>query len=259
MKLPVTRIGPAIFFTIALASVFLATPLNASAIPLSAYHENLKRAITALDTLSQMDEEESQESYERRLTDTVSAVRTTLPEKQSVESASSSWEVDNTWLHKKLDEFEAATGSDSEDLRTQLVQSLRTIEERVAEFEKAPSSEGLSKDEANRRLQGILSRSEYGQQSGQGSAIARLVNQFVRWISQFLPRMSPMSPSRGSPLTLVAQFVVVALALSVIVYVLIKLVRHFGKRSLRVKPKKRRKLASSWASDSNLKQLRPTC
>jgi hypothetical protein len=235
-----TNDGPAIFSYIALVFVLLAVPLQASAIPLSDYHENLKRAITALDSLSQRDEGESQESYERRVTETVTAVRSTIPEKQSVESGTSSWEVDNSWLHNKLDEFEASTGEDSKDLQGQVIQSLQTIEERVAEFEKAPSSDGLSKDEANKRLQGILSRSEYGNQSGQGSAIARLVSRFFRWILQFIPRLSPMNPSQGSPLTVVAQFVVVAVAVAVIAYVLVKLLRHFGKRSLQVKKKKKK-------------------
>ena len=220
--------------------MLLLVPANIAALPLSDYHQNLKRAITALDSLAQSDEGEDQVSYEHRLTDTVNGVRKLIPEKQSVESGSSVWEVDNSWLHKKLDEFEAQTTSERAELRHQLIQSLQAIEERVGEFVKAPDGEGLSKEEANRRLNGILSRSEYGGQPGQGSAIAQLINRFVRWLSQFLPRIGPMNRSQGSPLTVLAQFVVVALAGSVIVYVIIKLARHFGKRSHKVKSKKKK-------------------
>jgi Domain of unknown function (DUF4129) len=237
IKLQVTRIW---FPLILLALVFFSAPMDIVAIPLSDYHQNLQRAITALDSLAQSDEDEDQTSYEGRLTETVSGVRRLIPEKQSVESGSSVWEVDNSWLHKKLDEFEAQEPSERDDLRTQLIQSLQTIEERVGEFEKASVVENSSKEESNKRLEGILSRSEYGEQSGQGSAMARLINRFVRWLSQFLPRISPMNPSKGSPLTVLAQFVVVALAAAVIVYVLIKLARHFGKRSHKVKPKKKK-------------------
>ena len=237
MKLQAIRIRfPFILFTL----VFFVAPINIAAIPLSDYHQNLQRAITALDSLAQSDEDEDQPSYERRLTETVNAVRKLIPENQSVESGSSVWDVDNSWLHKKLDEFEAEDASERADLRHQLIQSLQTIQERVGEFQNAPAAENPSKDEANRRLEGILSRSEYGGQSGQGSAIARLFSRFIRWLSQFLPRMSPMNPSKGNPLTVLAQFVVVALAAAVIVYVIIKLARHFGKRSHKVKAKKKK-------------------
>ncbi len=236
MKLQAIRIQ---FPFIILALTFLFAPMNVDAIPLSEYRQNLERAVTALDTLNQSDEDEDQASYERRVTETVDAVRKLIPEKQSVEEGSSVWDVDNSWLHKKLDEFEAETAADQVYLRHQLIESLRTIEERVGEFEKA-SLEELPRDKANQKLQEILSRSEYGGQSGQGSAIARLINRFVRWISQFLPRISPMNPSKGSPLTVLAQVLVVALAAAVIVYVILKLARHFGKRSHRVKPKKKK-------------------
>lgn len=220
--------------------VLFIAPANIVAIPLSEYHQNLKRAITALDTLAQSDENEDQASYEGRVQDTVTSVRKLIPEKQSVESGSSVWEVDNTWLHKKLDEFEAETTSQRPELRHRIIESLQAVEERVGEFEKAPANESLPKDEANRRLNGILSRSEYGGQSEQGSAIARLLNRLIHWIWQFLPRMGPMNRSQGSPLTVLAQVLVVALAASVIIYVIIKLARHFGKRSNKVKPKKKK-------------------
>ena len=235
-----TRIPRAIYPASLLLLLCLATPVSIVAIPLSEYRQNLQRAVTALDTLGQIDESEDSASYERRLTDTVTAVGQLVPENQSVESGSSNWAVDNSWLHKKLDELEAATASERSELRRQIIQSLQTIEERVGELEKSSTAEGLSKDEAGRRLAGILSRPEYGGQNGKGSAITRWLIRFTRWISQFLPRMSPLDPSHGSPLTVLAQFVVVALALAVIIYVIVKLTRLFSKRSRKIKPKKKK-------------------
>ena len=239
MKVHARRIRlPRLSFKVSLLMLLcLSAPVSIVAIPLSEYRQNLQRAVTALDTLGQLDEGEDHASYERRLTETVTAVGQLVPENQQVESGSSNWVVDNSWLHKKLDEFEVATASDRPEVRWQIIQRLQTIEERVDELEKASSYEGLSKEEASRRLSGILTRPEYGGPNGKGSAISRLLTRFVRWISQFLPSMSPMDPSHGSPLTVLAQFVVVALALAVIIYVIVKLARLFSRRSRKAKPK----------------------
>src|SRR5262245_13547888 len=93
----------------AIVLAVLGLAVQVSAIPLSEYHKNLQKAITALDTLAQVDENETNESYRHRFIETSNAVRNIVPEKQSVESEGSSYAVDNSWLHKKLDEFEAAT------------------------------------------------------------------------------------------------------------------------------------------------------
>jgi hypothetical protein len=116
---------------------------------------------------------------------------------------------------------------------------LKSIEQRVSELEKAKST-SLSKSDASKRLGEILSRSEYASQSGKSSALYRLLERFFKWLSQFLPQGSRLSPSHGSPLTAVAQVVVVALAALVIFFVLIKVLRHFKGRSRQTKVKKRK-------------------
>ena len=210
--------------------VFFVSTRPTFAIPVTEYQKNLQRAITALDTLGQLDEEESQEAFQHRLTDTTAAIRNVLPEKQSIESSGSVCEVDNSWLHKRLNEFETAAEPQRSSIRIQLIDSLKSIEQRVNELEKA-KTESMSKADASRRLSELLSRAEYAsQQSSKGSALWRLVERFVRWLSQFLPQGSRMSPSHGSPLTAVAQVVVVLLAAVVIAYVAVKLSKHLGRR-----------------------------
>jgi len=211
---------------------------HVSAIPLSDYHKNLQKAINALDTLAQVDEGETKEIYQHRLLETSNAVRNILPEKQTVEYERSSYAVDNSWLHKKLDEFEASTSSDGPFLRKQLIDRLKSIEERVADLERANAVSALSKTEANRKLDEILSRPEYATKANQGAFIFRLLDQFIRWLAKFLPQRSPLAQSHGSPFTAIAQIMVIALAIAVIVYVLVKLLKHFGRRSLRVKTKR---------------------
>ena len=105
-------------------------------------------------------------------------------------------------------------------------------------MEKANVSDSLSKNEANKKLSEILARSEYAAQDKKDSALYKLLERFIRWISQFLPQRSP-SRTKGSLLTTIAQILVVSLAAGVLIFVLSKLVRHFG-RSRKTTTKKRR-------------------
>ena len=210
---------------------------QASAIPLKDYHQNLQKAITALDTLAFVDEDETNESYQHRLVETSNAVRKILPEKETVESDSSSGIVDNSWLHKRLDEFEAAGAADRPYIHRQLIDRLKSIEERVTELQRATTFDAPSKDEANKKMAEILSRPEYATKTNQGAFIFRLLDRFIRWLAKFFPQRSPLASSHGSPLTAIAQVLVIALAAAVIIYVLITLVRHLGRRSSKVRSK----------------------
>jgi Domain of unknown function (DUF4129) len=219
--------------------VLFLVPSLAKAIPLTEYQKNLQRAITALDTLSQMDEEESVASYENRLTKTTDAVRNAVPERQSVESGDSVFTTDNTWLHKELDELQAVSESKRAAIRNQIVDSLKAIEERVNELERA-TAHGVTKAEASQRLANILARSEYASKARQSSALTRILDRFIRWLQSLFPQRSPLASSHGSPLTKIAQIFVVSLAVAVIAYVLLKLLRHFRGRTGKTAVKKKK-------------------
>jgi hypothetical protein len=211
---------------------------HASAIPLGEYHKNLQKAINALDTLAQGDEGETKETYQHRLVETSNAVRNILPEKETVEHEGLSYTVDNSWFHKKLDEFEASTSSDGPFIRKQLIDRLKSIEERVADLERATAVNASSKTEANQKLDEILSRPEYATKANQGAFILRLLERFIRWLAKLLPQRSPLAESHGSPFTAIAQMLVIVLAFAVIIYVAVQLLKHFGRRSSRVKTKR---------------------
>ena len=211
---------------------------TASAIPLSEYHKNLQKAINGLDTLAVVDEGETNESYQHRLVETSNSVRHIVPEKESVEYDGSTYTVDNSWLHKKLDEFEASTSTDQLLIRKQLIDRLRSIEERVSDLERATTVNALSKTEANQKLAEILSRPDYATRQNQGVFIFRLLDRFIRWLLRFLPQRSPFASSHGSPFTAIAQLLVLGLAGAVIIYVLVKLISRFGRRSPKVKTRK---------------------
>jgi len=228
------RLNPLLRIAI-ITLTFLGLAAHVSAIPLGEYHKNLQKSINALDTLAQVDEEETSESYQHRLIDTSNSVRHVVPEKESVEYDGTSYTVDNSWLHKKLDEFEASGEADRMLIRQQLIDRLRSIEERINDLERAKSVNGLSRTEANQKLSEILSRPEYANKANQGAFIFRLLDRFIRWLAKFLPQRSPLAASHGSPFTAIAQILVVLLAAGVIVYVLIKLISHFAGRSSNAK------------------------
>ena len=209
----------------------------ANASSLAEYHANLSRAITAIDSLSQFEEGEDLTGFDRRFVNTLNGVRKILPEKEQVQSGDSTFTVDNTWLHYRLDEFEAVATTERLTVRTQILDSLKAIEERVDELEKATAS-GLTKSEANARIANILSRPEFSSKAKQGSALKRLLIRFIEWLQQFLPQRSPITPGRSSWFTNIAQVVVLTLTLAVIGYVLFRLAKHFGGRGRKVRKKK---------------------
>ncbi len=211
------------------------------AIPLADYHKTLQQAITALDTLLQKDEEESPAGYQKRVNEISPAVRAALPKSQVVQSGADICNVDNSWLHAQLEEFEKAADSERPAIVAYTLERLQAIEERVAEMEK-PGLPSASKTEASERLAAILRRSEYAQQSRQGSAVARLWRDLVRWLLSLLPKRTPLKPGQAGLLSRLAQIFVIAIAVAAIAYVLRLFAPRFfraRKQKARVKPQPR--------------------
>jgi len=221
----------------ALATLLFLFPASVVAIPIADYHENLKKAITALDTLTQSEEEESSTDYENRFEHTIEGVRAALPEHQIVESPEGICEVDNSKLHKDLREMEQS--ADRFAKLSQLVQTLQAIEAGVAERQDAaPPAE--SKGWAKSRLESILARPEYKTGARGPNAFTRLLRDFFHWLRSFFPKPAPMEPGRANFISLVAQILVVLAALCVLLYV-IKMFLPRLKLARRHKAPKKRK------------------
>src|ERR1041385_1480091 len=141
-----------------LALLFFVFPVNVLAIPISDYQQNLKKAITALDTLTQSDENESTNDYNKRFDQTIEGVRQALPENQTVESETETYNVDNSWLHRDLDNLKQSVDILKET--SEINERLRALEARIAERQK-PIQSGESKNQAKDKLEGILARPEY--------------------------------------------------------------------------------------------------
>src|SRR5690348_18095829 len=101
-----------------LFALLLLVPItaNADTIPAAGYHNNVQRAVTALDSLRQIDENETSDSYEHRLDQTIAGVDEVLPERQSVQTSEGVCEVDNSWLHEELKQLKVASTSEQREI-----------------------------------------------------------------------------------------------------------------------------------------------
>lgn len=185
----------------------------------SEYHSNLKQVITALDTLLQSEEDESFSEFRKRFDDTFAAVRHALPETVTVDCGEQFCTVDNSWLHEELKAVEKALDSDWEELLTRVIEKLKSIEERVAELQN-PSTYASANATDKQRLSEILQRPEYQTTDRANSALVRLLNRFLRWISKFFERALPSESGTGARVIGIGtQILVIALALAVLAYV----------------------------------------
>ncbi|HEX7295956.1 MAG TPA: DUF4129 domain-containing protein [Pyrinomonadaceae bacterium] len=207
----------------------LFVPVFVQAATVAEYQRNLKEAITALDTLKQSDEEESDAAYRQRFRMTLTNVRTLLPESQMVECGEELCTVDNSWLHDQLKELQNASDDDWFRQLTQVIEQLKAIEERINELQSAKAG-GTSKSEAKQRLSGILARSEYATKSRAKSALTRIIEAIARWIQKLLGRHIPGEQVGRSPVTSIVQVIIIALALAVILYVIKLLIPHLARR-----------------------------
>lgn len=200
---------------------------DASGKSLSEYHLQLREAITVLDTMSQHDESESEADRSSRVSKTIASIRLALPERDSVQIGDNTIAVNNGWLHRELNTYEK-TPADRNATLTRILERLRALEHRVDEFDREGRT-AVDKAEATKRLTEILQRPEYTRNVQGESALARLWNQLLKWLQQFIPKPKPLAPGSAGWISQVAQVLVVLLALAVIAYV----IKNFAPRIFR--------------------------
>jgi hypothetical protein len=229
--IPIRFVSPILFFILCAVA--------GSARPLNEYQLQVKQAVSALDTLSQSDEGETEEARLTRIRETLAAVRIALPATEDVEWGETSFKVDNSWLHRELEAFEKAPPADREKSLTSITERLQALANRLEEIEKAKPT-AASKADAAKKLQEILQRSEYSHNQKEVSAFTRLWRDLMKWIESWFPKVPVMSPGRASLFTILAQIFVVVLALAVIGYVVrLFAPRVFRKRGTKKKSKRR--------------------
>jgi hypothetical protein len=200
-------------------SLFVFAASATHAIPLPDYHAHVRQAVTALDSLAQNDETESTWDYGTRSVETVQGVRNLLPPSQNVEWNGTSFNVDNSWLHQELDEYSRSKYSERLTFLRRTTERLQAISERLAELQTS-SSPSASKEEERRKLAEILQRAEYARKVKGQSFLTKFLDQFVKWFQNLFPKPKPLSPDSAGIFSLIAQIVVVLLAVGVLVFVL---------------------------------------
>ncbi len=244
--------------SLAVALVFICAA-SVSAIPVREYHSNLRQAVSALDSLAQSDETESSSAYETRRNETFAGVRQLLPTRQTIESGNETLNLDNSWLHRELDKFNQATNEERPGLLRQITQRLQALEQRIEEFETASGSRSSDKAESNRKMREILARPEFAVKPKEQSAISRLIDRILNWLKALVPEPKPLSPGKAGIFSQIAQVLVVALALGVLVLVLKmflpRLLRNRKPRKKKVKQEPRIVLGETLAPDQSALDL----
>ena len=208
-------------------------PATAAAIPIADYHFNIKYAISTLGHLSR-----SGHDFDSELPTAIESVRTKLPKHQTIEFEGEVYNVDNSWLHKELDELEKADNR-SERL-AHIVWTLQAIETRVAERAKPGGSPAENKQWAKTRLESILARPEYATDTEGSNALFRAIQDFFEWLAKFFPKPRAGNGSGINWITRIAQILVIGLAVAVLLYVLKTLYVWFSGRSRQPKIGKKR-------------------
>ena len=219
-------------------SLLLFSPAVTEAIPLSQYHQHIKQAVTALNTLAQVDETESAAQFVEREVETVRQVRNLFPANETVEVRGAKFNIDNSWLHQEFDQYAANTTATRNDSLLRITERLAAIDERIEELVKAAAVVDGSKADNSRKLAEILKRPEYAHKIQQQNPLNSLLDRFLRWLRNWLPQPKPISPGSAGVLSRIAQWIVIILALGVLAFVL----KMFLPRALNYqRPKKKHK------------------
>jgi hypothetical protein len=218
--------------------LLLISALAASSV--SEYHRRVTQAITALANVAHSSETESVSAYYARDVEAVRSVRALLPKNETVEWNGASFNVDNSWLHEGLDKYAADNSTERYNLLKRITERLKAIEERLTEFEKPVTGARGTKEEESRKLAEILRRSEYAHQIKPQSAITRLMDDFLKWLLRWFPKPKPVSAGGLGIFRVIAQVLVIVLALAVLAFVL-KLLLPRLLRGRRAKKKEKAK------------------
>jgi uncharacterized protein DUF4129 len=221
------------------AAHLFAGTVTAIAIPLTQYERDLKHAITALDSLNEVEEDAGPNDLHTRVVFITESIKGSLRQNETVEAGADVYTVDNSWLHTALDELAKTPDEKIPEKLAPITATLHALEERVAERQN-PGASGDSKEQAKAKLESILARPEYATSAGSSSAIARLLQRFARWLQKFFPKRRTVDPGRIDTITFIAEVVVIGIAALLLLYVLQMLLRAIGKRPRRVKTRKKR-------------------
>jgi hypothetical protein len=212
---------------------------NAVAVPLSDYQSAIKLALSGVESLLDEEEIESDGESEVDFAKTIEEIRSQLPKNMQVELDRGTWNVDNTWLHKALDDLAVAAPEDRSAKLTSVMEWLLALDDRVTELQNAEKVDD-HKGAAKQKLESILARPEYESSSQGPSAITRLLREFIRWIQSWLPEGAGPQQGRTSIFSYIVMGIVVVMAALLVAYVGSLLFKRFRRPSAGRKQRKKR-------------------
>jgi hypothetical protein len=204
--------------------LFFGVPVIASTV--ADYKSRVSRAREGLQTMASIVESEATgRDYEDYLNRTEAEIRKSIPTSERIDLGPNTIETSNGWLHASLDQFHTAKSAPERAaiLRTAAAR-VSGIEENINTLEGASAST-RSKDEDKRKLAEILSREEYQKVvEGDKSAFQRFMEWLAEWLSDIFPRsnMPSVDPNGLQPISVILQFIVYALVIGGIGFLIYK-------------------------------------
>jgi hypothetical protein len=201
--------------------LLLVTTASASAaVTLKEYQQRVQSALGSLDLIREGFEGVSQDQRMSLIALNLERAREALPTTIEVENDGAILVADNVWLHEALDEFAKAPRSEDNQILLQgILDRLSALAERLDEVQKQ-TAEVQTKGELRQRLATILGRPEFAREAQEKTAWERFKEWLARFLLSLFPRRSERAASSRSPLTVIAQILVVALALGGCAYAL---------------------------------------
>jgi uncharacterized protein DUF4129 len=229
------------FFAVATLVFVASLVTTVQAVTLADYRTRLAQAASVIQHLETPDNYTDDSSQTNELVDnSLARLRQLLPETESVTFNDQTIEVDNKWFHKALAEYEkkGQRGEHDADLIRGTREELRALIQRLDEMKSGAQAD--DKDANKARLAEILRRPEYDKTAVQESAIERLWNQFIRWLSNLFPKVKPIQPGAARSLSSIAQVIVIGFSVLLIAFLIWKfLPRYLSSRRSKKKARQR--------------------
>jgi hypothetical protein len=232
------RSGARALVVLAVLLLLVANVLTAQAADLANYRERVHSASTAIESLIEIDENESDDAYQERFESAITQVRQLLPPQENVTTSDGEIAVDNRWLSDALDAAEVEEESDEfEAALTRIAARLKALEQDIPAAS-VQSDEPASKDANKARMASILRRGEFNEQNKGESALSRLGKRITDWLARLFRRSGPVDPLSTAKISRISQLVAHGLIVLIILFALRKLyplIRNRKKVDLSIK------------------------
>lgn len=208
---------------------------SVSATTVGEYRKRISEALVAVQQLQLADAHGNSRSARSRQT-SLARLRTLLPAKETILLEGQTIAVDNSWLHDALDQYEKSLGGHGggNEVLTRVGERLLALGQRLDETQKGNE---VSKDEEKGRLAEILRRPEYQKEAAEGSAIGRLWDRFMRWLSSLFPKTRPIQRGSSRFISGIAEILVILAGLAVIGFLIWKFVPRYLRNRTKKKPR----------------------